>query len=134
MKRVYVAGKYDDDNIVSVLDNMQLGMRTCTELLLKGYAPFCPWLDYHYALMLREGEHIKKETYHLYSLKWLEVSDCVLALPNYKNSGGALREIEIAKKLDIPIFYLIWELERNTFIGMHENGEFIKVLKSEKKK
>jgi len=134
MKRVYVAGKYDDDNIISVLDNMRLGIRTCTELLLKGYAPFCPFLDYQFSLALREGERIKKETYYQYSLMWLEVSDCVLALPNFIHSGGALREIDKAIKLNIQVYYSIGELERNTFIGMHENGEFIKVLKSEKKK
>jgi len=38
--RVYVAGKYNDKNIISILDNIRLGIRTCTELLLKGYAHF----------------------------------------------------------------------------------------------
>ena len=109
--RVYVAGKYNDKNIISILDNIRLGIRTCTELLLKGFAPFCPWLDYQFSLVLREGEHIEKEIYHKYSLSWLEVSDCILVLSNYKKSRGALREIEKAKELNIPIFYSIDKLE-----------------------
>jgi len=113
MIRVYVAGKYDDNNVISVLNNMRLGMRTCTELILKGYAPFCPWLDYQYTLMLREGEKISREMYHKYSLSWLDVSDCVLALPNYKDSGGALNEIIRAEYLKIPVYYSIEELERS---------------------
>jgi len=113
MIRVYVAGKYDDNNVISVLNNMRLGMRTCTELILKGYAPFCPWLDYQYTLMLREGEKISREMYHKYSLSWLDVSDCVLALPNFIYSNGADREIDRAIKLKIPVYYSIEELERS---------------------
>jgi hypothetical protein len=110
MIRVYVAGKYNDNNIISVLENMRLGIRACTELILKGYAPFCPWVDFHYSLMLREGELLGKEIYHAHSLKWLEVSDCVLALPNYRNSDGALNEIKRAEYLGIPVYYSVEEL------------------------
>jgi len=113
MIRVYVAGKYDDNNVISVLNNMRLGMRTCTELILKGYAPFCPWLDYQYTLMLREGEKISREMYHKYSLSWLDASDCVLALPNFIYSNGADREIDRAIKLNIPVYYSIEQLERS---------------------
>lgn len=113
MIRVYVAGKYDDNNIISALENMRLGMKVSTELLLKGYAPFCPWLDYHFVLMCPDGKHIEKSVYHKYSVQWLEVSDCVLALPNWENSGGAKREIARAKELGIPVYYSIPELTNN---------------------
>ena len=111
MKRVYVAGKYNDDNIISALENMRLGMKVSTEVFLLGYAPFVPWFDYHFVLMLPDGEHISKEIYHKYSMQWLEVSDCVLALPNWKRSGGAIREIKRAKELNIPVYYSIAELQ-----------------------
>ena len=110
MIKVYVAGKYDDTNVISVLENMRLGMCTCTELLLAGYAPFCPWLDYQFVLMLQNGEKISKEIYHDYSMQWLEVSDCVLTLPNYINSNGALKEIKRAQELGIPVYYSKYEL------------------------
>lgn len=110
MIKVYVAGKYDDDNIVSSLENMRLGMKVSTELLLKGYAPFVPWFDYHFVLMCPDNKKITKKMYHDYSMQWLEVSDCVLALPNWRKSGGARREIKRAEELGIEVYYPINDL------------------------
>jgi len=110
MKRVYVAGKYDDKDVVSVLENMRYGMRICTGLLAMGYAPFCPWLDYQFVLMRTDKEKLTKEMFYKYSIAWLEVSDCMLVLDNWHNSGGTKREIEIAKEIKIPIYYSIGEL------------------------
>jgi hypothetical protein len=113
MIKVYVAGKYNDSNVISVLENMRLGMRTCTELLLAGYAPFCPWLDYQFQLMLHDNEELRVEDYYDYSMAWLEASDCVLTLPNYINSNGALKEIKRARELGIPVYYSKQELIKN---------------------
>lgn len=118
MIKVYVAGKYNDNNIISALENMRLGMRVSTELLLKGYAPFVPWFDYHFILMLRDGEKITKSEYHRYSIQWLEVSDCILALPNWMESDGAKMEIKRTKELNIPIYYSINDLERDKWQGL----------------
>lgn len=78
MRRVYVAGAYSADNVIGVLDNMREGMRTSTEALLAGYAPFCPWLDFHYQLMLRPGERLAVPDYYEYSLSWLSACEAVL--------------------------------------------------------
>ena len=77
MKRVYVAGAYSADNVLGVLDNMRRGMRLSTEVFVNGFAPFCPWLDYHYTLMLQEGEEISLNDYYQYSLAFLLVSDAL---------------------------------------------------------
>lgn len=105
MKRVYVAGPYSADKIVKSLHHMRKGMRVSTEVALAGYAPFCPWLDYHFILMLRDGEELSLEWFYQYSLAWLKVSDAVLVLPNYKDSKGTLMEIENAVEWGIPVFY-----------------------------
>lgn len=110
MKRIYIAGPYSADNVIKVLENMRNGMRLSTEVMLSGYAPFCPWLDYHFALMCREGERIAVEDYYQYSLAWLEASDAILVLPVYKNSKGTLAEITRAQSLGIPVYYSIEEL------------------------
>lgn len=104
MNRIYVAGPYSSDNVIGVLTNMRQGMRKATELLTKGYAPFCPWLDFHYTLMLQREETLTVPDYYAYSIAWLEVSDGVLLLPGWENSNGTLKEIEIAEKLGIPVF------------------------------
>jgi len=93
MKKVYVAGKYNDTDIISALENMRLGMKVSAELMIRGYAP------------------ITREMYQDYSMEWLEVSDCVLALPNWKRSGGARAEIARAKELGIPVYLDMGELE-----------------------
>ncbi|MBM3709886.1 MAG: DUF4406 domain-containing protein [Actinobacteria bacterium] len=110
MKRVFIAGKYSDDNIIDVLNNIRTGIRAAVELMLLGYAPFCPFLDYQFQFMLRENENLKVEDYYNYSLTWLEISDIVYILPNSENSTGTQKEIKRAKELNIPIIYRLDEL------------------------
>jgi len=105
MKRVYVAGPYSADNVITVLDNIREGMRAGTMLLLKGFAPFVPWLDFHFQLMLKEEETLFVEDYYNYSIEWLKVSDCMLVLKGWENSTGTRKEVELAKSLRIPIYY-----------------------------
>ena len=103
IKRVYVAGPYSADNVITILDNMRRGMRAGYELLQLGFAPFCCWFDYHFSL---QGECFL-EQYYEYSMVWLEVADAVLVLPDSENSIGTQNEIKRAKELGIPIFYSI---------------------------
>lgn len=105
MKRIFVAGPYSADNVIDVLDNIRKGQRACTELLLAGYAPFCPWNDYHFQLMLRDEESLTVEDYYQYTLAWLPVSDAMLVLPDHERSDGTSKEIQKAKELEIPIYY-----------------------------
>ena len=110
MKRVYVAGPYNAPSVLPLLNNIRRGMRACSVLLQRGYAPFCPWLDFHFHLMLREDESLSIEQYYDYSIAWLLVSDCMLVLPGWETSKGTLQEIEIARTKTIPIHYSINDL------------------------
>lgn len=110
MKRVYVAGAYNAPNIIEALDNMRRGMRMSVRVLMAGYAPFCPWTDYHYRLMQREGEEVTRQMYHDQAIAWLEVSDAVMVMPNSETSTGTQAEIARAKELGIPVFYSLEEL------------------------
>lgn len=111
MRKIYIAGAYSADNVIGVLDNMRRGMRAGAEILLAGFAPFCPWTDYHFQLMLREGEKLAVEDYYRYSLAWLEACDAVFVLPNSENSKGAQAEIKRAKELKMPVFHSIKKLK-----------------------
>lgn len=111
MQRIYIAGAYSANNVITVLDNMREGMRLATKVLLLGYAPFCPWLDFHFQLMLREGEILTVEDYYRYSIAWLRVSHAMLLVPNWQRSTGTKDEMEIADKMPIPIYYDINELK-----------------------
>ncbi len=101
--RIYLAGKYSDNNIIGCLNNIHDGIKYAAKILKEGNAPFCPWLDYQFQFF---DNTLHTEDYYRYSLAWLEVSDEVWVLPNYENSKGTLKEIERAKELNIPIKYL----------------------------
>lgn len=113
MKRVYVAGPYNASNGIDLLNNVRRGMRAGTQVLLMGYAPFVPFFDFHFQLMLRTAEKLTIEKYHEYSLAWLVASDCVLVLPNSTNSLGVQREIAEAQARKIPVYYSFEELKEN---------------------
>lgn len=106
MKRIYLAGSYSADNIIGVLDNIRKGQRAGAVAMMRGYAVFCPWLDYQLHFHLREGETIPKKIYQDNSMAWLEVSNEVWVLPGYENSNGTNREIARAHELKIPVKYL----------------------------
>ena len=112
MKRIYIAGAYSANNIITVLDNMRRGMRAATEVLLLGYAPFAPWFDYHFSLMLLDNEQLDINDYYEYSVAWLAVCDAVLVLPNSEYSNGTKRELEYAVSRGIPVFHSIDELRQ----------------------
>jgi hypothetical protein len=105
MLRVYIAGPYSADNVITVLNNMRVGMRVATKLMLNGFAPFCPFLDYQFQLMLRKDENLTLKHYYDYSMAWLEVSDAIVVLEGWENSNGTLAEIGRAKELNTPVYY-----------------------------
>lgn len=102
--RVYVAGKYSDSNIIGCLNNIHDGIKASVEVLKRGHACFCPWLDYQFQFF---DKTLVVEDYYRYSMAWLEVSDCVLVLPNSENSKGTQAEIKRAEELGIPVYYSI---------------------------
>ena len=112
MKRIYVAGPYSANNVMDVLRNIRYGIETSTKVLLAGFAPFCPWLDYHFVLSDHSEKLIVKDFYD-YSLAWLEVSDAMLVLWGWEKSKGTLTEMERAKELNIPIYYTFGDLIKN---------------------
>lgn len=110
MKRVYVAGSYNGPDVISVLNNMRIGMRASLNVLKAGFAPFCPWFDYHFQLVLYPGEYLDIKDYHNYSMAWLRVSDAVYVCNYREGSVGTEAEIEEAKKLNIPVYFALEDL------------------------
>jgi hypothetical protein len=104
-RRIYIAGSYSADNVLGLLDNIRKGIRKGCEVMLEGYSPFVPWLDYQMHLSLREGEELSVQDFYDYSMTWLTVSDAVLVLPNSENSYGTQKEIAMAYQSGIPVFY-----------------------------
>ena len=116
---VYVAGLYSFNekgeraHIGEVLNNMRRGMRIATELFVKGYNPDCPFLDYHYQLMMTEEEARLsiKQRYYSYSIAFRKRSDILLVISGADvKHCGVVKEIEKAKSCYIPIVYSTKEL------------------------
>ena len=110
MKKVYVAGAYSSNNVISILNNIREGMRWSTRVFLAGHAPFAPWLDFHFQLMLRDGENLTVNDYYEYSLAWMRVADVVFVTPGWEQSKGTLAEIAEADQLGIRVVYDIHEI------------------------
>jgi len=104
--KVYIAGKISDHG-VDHLNNMHKFFVYQNELIRLGFAPFNPAADYILGLMF--GDY----TYDMYfepNAEWLKVADAVLMIPGWEESKGALKEMDIAKRRDIPIFTNIPDL------------------------
>ena len=112
MKKVYVAGAMSDPDCIEFMQNLRKGIEVSKDLLLMGYAPYSPFIDFQFFLTCRGDEYITGELIKAYSMEWLEVSDCVLVLPGWEDSKGTFAEIARAQELNIPVYYSMEELEQ----------------------
>ena len=113
MKRVYVAGPIQADNITTIFENLRQGIRAGVKLLLAGHAPFIPHCMFLVRLLLEGGEKYHEGTLYKSDMAWLEVSEAFLLLPGWEHSPGSRAELERAKELGIPAYYTIKELVSN---------------------
>ena len=104
MKRIYLAGKYNADNIIDCLSNIHDGIKMAVKVLKQGDVPFVPWLDYQFHFF---DPTLTIDDYYRYSMAWLEVSDEVWVLPDSENSKGTQAEIKRAKELGIPVIKVV---------------------------
>jgi nucleoside 2-deoxyribosyltransferase len=102
--KVYIASPY---TIGDKEKNVDIQLKTASELLDKGFIPFAPLLS-HFI-------HLKyPRTYHewlKYDFEWLKECDFLLRLPGI--SQGADMEVVVAIAHMIPVFESIKELEEH---------------------
>lgn len=106
MIRVYVAGPYSGDTITT-LGNIRRGISLSVRLLLKGYAVYCPWLDWLYGLFA----DVPIEVYQANGIEWLKTCHAMILVEGWEKSKGTAREMEIANEFEIPIFLRETELD-----------------------
>ena len=110
IQRIYVAGPITPKSIntsnlaIDYLTNVRKMIRVGIDVLLAGFAPFIPALDFTLFLSLQENENISESMIRQFSLNWLTVCDAMLLVPGWKHSEGTEKEMEYAKHLNIPIF------------------------------
>lgn len=100
------------DSHMNYLQNCRKMIEAAEEIRKLGFAVYVPAWDLLHCLLI-DGLEIKDLFEN--SFEWLKVSDAMFVLPNWKTSRGTKKEIKIAKKLKIPIFYEIEKL--NSFFA-----------------
>lgn len=109
MKKVYVAGAYSANNVIDVLKNIGRGEHFAADIFMLGMAPFCPWHDKQFVTDNWARDFTVKQFYD-YSIAWLKCCDAMFLVPGYETSKGTAEEIEIARKMGIPVFDDIGDL------------------------
>ena len=101
LKKVYVASPY---SIGDPLTNVRRQIDAGEELINAGFYPYLPLLS-HYQHVVHPHSY---ETWCRLDDAWIPCVDALLRLPG--ESKGADREVALAEKLGIPVFYLVGEL------------------------
>jgi len=100
MIKVFISSPYTGNEE----ENVKIQQNCANEIINLGYNPFIPLL-YHYQ------EKVHPQPYNKWleiDLDWVSSCDVLLRLPG--KSPGADREVEHAKKIDLPVVYSIEEL------------------------
>lgn len=103
MKRVFISGPY---TLGDVEQNVKKAMDLANDLIESGYAPFCSHLTH----FLNNNNFQPYEKWLEIDNTFLEVCHAVIRIPG--ESKGADKEVSLAEKLGIPVFYDLEELKK----------------------
>lgn len=101
MKRVYIAGKLNDE-AVGYIKNINRMVVYAEKVRRYGFAVFIPAVDFLVGVIMGDLEY---KDYFDNSQPWMEVSDAVFVVPGWETSNGTKCEIKRASDLDIPVFF-----------------------------
>ena len=99
---VYVSGKYSDSDEEKVIDNIKIAGGYASALWDMGYTVICPHTNS--ALFEQRGTCDWKGFMGGY-LELVKRCDVLFAIPNWKDSPGARKEVAMAVKLNKHIFF-----------------------------
>lgn len=105
--RVYIAGALNADAI-GYIKNLRRMIKHSILVRKAGFAVFVPGLD---ILMLLMSDTINYNFVFYNSWSWIKVSDAIYVVPKSKKSKGTQREIALAEKIGIPVFYKLSDME-----------------------
>lgn len=101
--RIYVAGKYTDENQAQRDRNIEVARLHAAMLIKAGHYPFCP----HTMTARFEDDHPEIEYQHYIRMfcHWLRYCDAGYVLENWRSSNGTLIEIRLAEELRLPLYF-----------------------------
>lgn len=104
MKVIYVAGKYRDESESQIFENIMHARKVALQLWKRGWAVICPHANTVFMGFVgdeRDGSNI----FLLGDLEILKRCDAIYMLNNWRASSGAKGELELAKKLNLEVYY-----------------------------
>ncbi len=106
MKIVFISGPYFGDGKWDTIEkNIRNAEKYQIALISRGVGVFCA--HNHTEHFDSKGVDQPEKFYHDLDMEFLKrACDAVIAIPGWKNSRGALKEIKWAKENNVKIFYL----------------------------
>jgi len=104
-------GTYSKNLAIDHQINLKKNIRAGLDAFFAGFDPFVPAFDNVFWMVMQNGETITESMIKRYSKTWLKRCDALLLTPKWRKSPGTLAEIELAKKLEIPVFDTLDDLE-----------------------
>lgn len=102
----YVAGPYRAAQPYMIVENIRLAKAFGDQLIRRGIMPLVPHKNTEHCEGLGDAQFFIEGTKEL-----LRRCDAIFVVPGFQNSVGTLGEIEEAKKLEIPIFFNLKEVD-----------------------
>ena len=105
---IYISGSYSASTKEQVEDNILMAEAFAIHIWNMGHSAMCP----HMNTKLFEQKGCKAEHKHYldFDKRMLCASEAIFMLPNYKASIGAGQELELAKRIGMPIYYELSEI------------------------
>ena len=103
--KVYIAGPYSNTSARQTQINVNKAIEIGCEIIKKGHNPYIPHLT-HYVWLNPNGDFPYEKWCELDD-EWLKSCDGLFFIGH---SNGATRELELAQKLNLKIFYNLEEI------------------------
>jgi uncharacterized protein DUF4406 len=104
---VYITGPITARNGHSVESNVATALSLYLACLNEGIPAFCPQLS---AIFPSAHTDVEYEIWHAYDFAVIDRCTHVLTLPRWRESPGALREVEYALSKYIPVVHSLQDL------------------------
>lgn len=109
-KLIYTAGPYTSrDGNWGMWMNIIEASKVAHELMLLGYATICPHTNAQYT----DSDDLEPMEVLQRDLELIRRCDAVVLCPKWITSRGVLKELELCKLINLPVFKSIESLEKN---------------------
>jgi len=106
MKVIYVAGKYSAISEWDLEENIHHAATIARRLWLQGWATICPHMNTaHFGGYRQNGSDAFKNMWREGDLELVRRCDAIYMLEGWEQSEGAKQELELAKELNLDVFY-----------------------------